>query len=263
MTATTTDPIAIERHGSVAVVHLRAGKANALTRPLLDAIVRAIDTIEASDAAAIVITGEGSAFSAGLALPELIDLDRAAMSAHIDRFGAVMQRVLACPRPTVAAINGHAIAGGAVLALMCDERVMVSAGGRIGLTEIRLGIGLPAIVVEPARLRLAGPAFLRVALDGELVGGVRAVELGLATEHAAPDAVVATAIARAAELGRAPAAYAQIKQAILRPVLAAIAAHAAADRESWLDTWFSPHGQDTLRAAVARIGRPSPDRGRM
>jgi enoyl-CoA hydratase len=252
---TTDDLVAVERHGAVAVMRLRAGKANALTVPLLEAIERGLDAVERSDAAAVVVTGEGTAFSAGLALPELIDLDRAGMAAHIDRFAVAMHRVLACPLATVAAVNGHAIAGGCVLALMCDERVIVTDGARIGLNEVRLGIGLPSIVVEPLRLRVGGPAFTRIALDGELVDGARAVELGLATAHAARDAVLGAAIERAAALGRAPLAYAQIKHAVLRPVLAAIAANDAADRERWLDTWFSPLGQTTLRAAADRIAR--------
>lgn len=249
------DLIAIERRAAVAVIRLRGGKANALSTAMLDAIERAIDTVEASDAAAVVITGEGSAFSAGLAIPELVDLDRAAMAAHIDRFGAVMRRVLACPCATVAAVNGHAIAGGCVLALMCDERVVVSDGGRIGLNEVRLGIGLPSIVVEPLRLRVAGPAFTAIALDGELVDGRRATELGLATAHAGRDAVLENSVERAAVLGRSPLAYAQIKRAILRPVLAAVDAYTVDDRETWLDSWLSPHGQGLLRAAAERIRR--------
>src|SRR5690349_19476196 len=212
---TTDELVAVERHGAVAVVRLRAGKANALTRAVLDALERAFDAVEASDAAAVVVTGDGASFCAGLPVPELIDLDRAGVGAHIDRFGRAMRRVLACPRATVAAVNGHAIAGGCVLALMCDERVVVSDGGRIGLNEVRLGIGLPSIVVEPLRLRVAGPAFTAIALDGELVDGRRATELGLATAHAGRDAVLENSVERAAALGRSPLAYAQIKRAIL------------------------------------------------
>jgi enoyl-CoA hydratase len=253
---TTDELVAIERHGAVAVVRMRGGKANALTRALMDALERAFDGVEASDAAAVVLTGDGTSFCAGLPVPELIDLDRAGVGAHIDRFGRAMRRVLACPLATVAAVNGHAIAGGCVLALMCDERVVVGEGAKIGLNEVRLGLGLPAIVVEPLRLRVAGPALTRVTLDGELVDGRRAVELGIATLHAGDrEAVLALAIERAASLGRAPIAYAQIKRAVLRPVLAAIAANDADDREAWLDTWFSPAGQQTLRAAAARITR--------
>src|SRR5687768_2435164 len=127
--------IDIERRDEVALVRLRAGKANAMSSALLAAIGRALDDVEGSGACAAVITGEGRSFSAGLALPELVDLDRAAMRAFIDLFGAAMRRVLECPLPVVAAINGHAIAGGCVLALMCDARICAAGAGRIGLNE--------------------------------------------------------------------------------------------------------------------------------
>jgi enoyl-CoA hydratase/carnithine racemase len=110
-------------------------------------------------------------------------------------------------------------------------------------------------VVEPLRLRVAGPAFTAIALDGELVDGRRAAELGLATAHAERDAVLARALERAAALGRAPLAYAQIKRAILRPVLAAVDAYTVDDREAWLDSWLSPHGRRLLQDAAERIRR--------
>src|SRR5262245_59121143 len=107
----------MERIGEVARIRLEAGKANAMSAQLLDAIERAFDEFEASDARAAVLTGYGRYFSAGLALPTLIDLDRPAMKRFIERFNAVMERVLRCLRPVVAAVNGHAIAGGCVLLL--------------------------------------------------------------------------------------------------------------------------------------------------
>src|SRR5258705_9998112 len=118
------DLIAIERRDAVAVLRLRAGRANALTTAVLDAIERGFDAIEATDAAAVVVTGDGTAFSAGLAIPELIDLDRAAMAAHIDRFGAVIRRGVGCSRATRAPGQGHTSPRGRVLSRMCGARVV-------------------------------------------------------------------------------------------------------------------------------------------
>src|SRR5262249_35642165 len=148
------------------VLRMIAGKANALTMQLLDTLGRAID--DAAAARALVITGDGTAFSAGLALPELIDLDRSTMAGLIDHFEQTMRRVLTFPRATVAAINGHAFAGGCVLALMCDARVMAAGTAQIGLNEVQLGIGLPAIVVEPLRARVSPAALGAIALEGRL-----------------------------------------------------------------------------------------------
>ena len=228
---------------------MRAGKANALGHALLTALAEALDAID--HATSIVLTGEGKAFCAGLALPELIELDRAQMSAHIELFERVMRRVLTEPRATVAAINGHAFAGGCVLALMCDARIMAPGDGKIGLNEIHLGIGLPALVVEPLRLRVPASSLTAMALEGRMLHPQAAVELGVV------DAIgdEARALELATSLGKSPLAYMQIKHSLLRPVLEAIDRHAVAERDVWLDTWFSSHAQKLLRAAVDKLKR--------
>lgn len=247
------DLVVIERTDGVATVRMQGGKANALGAAMLDAIERAFDQVEASDAAGVVVTGSGTAFCAGLALPELIDLDRPAMTAHITRFETVMRRIFTCRLATVAAINGHAIAGGCVIALMCDARIMAATDAKIGLNEVQLGIGLPALVIEPLRLRVPATALVSIALAGRLFDPGSAEAIGLIDAVVAPGGLATAARDRASELAGAPAAYAQIKHALLRPALAAIDAHAGAERAAWLDTWFSDHAQRTLRAAVARI----------
>jgi enoyl-CoA hydratase len=248
------EPVVIERVEEVAVIRLRGGRANAMSTPLLDALTRVVDQVTASDARAAVVTGEGNAFSAGLALPDLVELDRPAMAEFIDGFAVAMRRVLECPMPVVAAINGHAIAGGCVLALMCDARLAAAGAAKIGLNEVQLGIGLPAVVVEPLRARVPPASLTPIALEGRLYGVEDACAAGLVDEVVAPRELEARARARAAELGRASrAAYAQVKRALIRPAVEAIDRVGVAEREAWLDTWFSPPAQALLRAAVARI----------
>src|SRR5262245_26346492 len=138
----------VTNQDGVAIVRLSAGKANAMSVELLDQIQRAFDEVESSGACAVVVTGYDRYFSAGLALPALIDLDRARMKQFIDHFSRTMARVFDCRLPVVAAVNGHAIAGGCVLALQADVRLMADIDVRIGLNEVQLGIGLPAVVIE-------------------------------------------------------------------------------------------------------------------
>jgi enoyl-CoA hydratase len=245
--------IQVERRGNVAVARMRAGKANAMNARVLDAIARTFDDVERSDAAAVVIIGDGRYFSGGLAVPELYAFDRAAMAELMERFTTTMRRVLEFPRPTVAAIDGHAIAGGCVLALMCDARVMGRGDARIGLNEVQLGIGLPAIVVEPLRARVSPAAWTEIALAARLFSADEAARLQLVDELVDASAVEARAIDRARELGRSPLAYAQVKRALLAPVLDALAARDRAEREVWLDTWFSPDARRLIGEAVARI----------
>jgi enoyl-CoA hydratase len=254
------NPVVVEPRGEVAVIRMTGVRANSMSAALLDGLIAALDEVEAGDAQAVVITGTGKAFSAGLALPELIDLERSAMRAFIDRFAAAMARVLTCARPVVAAVNGHAIAGGCVLATQCDVRVMADGDGRIGLNEVQLGIGLPAAVIEPLRARLPATSLGVVALEGRLFTPADALRLGLVDALAPADLVLDHAIDRAAELAVAPRpAYAQVKAALLRPVVDAIARTAEDERERWLDTWFSLPARLLLREAVARLAaRPRP-----
>ncbi|HTJ42838.1 MAG TPA: enoyl-CoA hydratase/isomerase family protein [Kofleriaceae bacterium] len=246
--------IEIVRHGEVAVLHVRAGKGNAMSPTMLTALRAAVTDVDRSDARALVITGDSGFFSAGLALPEIIDFDRAQAREFIDLFADAMRTVLVATLPVVAAINGHAIAGGCVLALQCDARLAANAPIKIGLNEVQLGIGLPAVVVEVLRLRVPASSLAPIALEGNLFEPARARELGLIDELVAPPEHLARAIARASELARGPrAAFAQVKSALSRHAVGAIDAIGADERERWLDTWFTPSAQTILRAAVARL----------
>jgi enoyl-CoA hydratase len=225
-----------------------------MTRELLDGIERQVDEFERSDARAAVVIGYERYFSAGLALPTLIELDRPTMKSFIERFGEVMLRVFACPKPMVAAINGHAIAGGCVLALQCDHRVMIDGEAKIGLNETQLGIGLPSSVLEPLRLAVPASSLVTVAYEGRLFSPHEALELGLVDELTPPAEIEARATDRARALAAVPAtAVAQVKLGIRRPALEAIRARAAEETDRWLDTWFSPEGQQRLKQTVARL----------
>jgi enoyl-CoA hydratase/carnithine racemase len=250
--------IELRKVDPVTVMTLSAGKANALDVTLLEAITRTIDQVIADGTRALVITGDGASFSGGLALPSLIDLDRAAIRALMSTLRVAMQRVLEAPIPVVAAINGNAIAGGCVLALMCDARLMIElterGTPRIGLNEAQLGLGLPPVVMEVARAKLPVDSHLAVMLEGQLFEPSAALAAKLVDEVVPQDQFEARVLERAAALATAaPLAYAQIKRALVQPIVDAIERTDARETEPWLDTWFSPEGQRRLHAAVARI----------
>src|SRR5260370_24217008 len=157
----------LTREGDVALIRMRRGKVNAISAELLGELSNLLSQLGGARAA--VITGEGSAFSAGLDLPSLIDLDRATMRGFIGRFSEVILRLVELPIPLVAAVNRHAIPGGCVLALQADVRLAADKDARLGLNEVQLGIGLPAAALGPLRgsapaasppsLPLPGPRF--------------------------------------------------------------------------------------------------------
>jgi enoyl-CoA hydratase len=239
----------------VSVIRLEGGKANAMTGEFLDTVERAIDELERSAARAAVITGYDRFFSAGLALPTLIDLDRPGMRVAIEKFGRVMMRVFACEKPIVAAINGHALAGGCVLALMCDRRICVGDPGvQIGLIEVQVGIGLPSIVIEPLRAQVPPQSLVPIALEGRRFPPAEAVAVGLVDAIVPAGDLLALATAQAAALAANPAiAVGQVKRALRAPVIEAIARNQARETEAWLDSWFAPEARARLRAAVDKL----------
>jgi enoyl-CoA hydratase len=242
----------IERNGPVALLRMENGKANAISATLLERLDGLIAQL--GDARAAVITGQGSAFCAGLDLPALADLDRQTMRGFIQRFSAVMLRIFELPIPLVAAVNGHAVAGGCVLALQADVRIGADRDARIGLNETQLGIGLPLAVVETLRWQVPGSSLAPLALEGRLVSPREALQLGLLHEVVPEPDLLARALERATTLAALPpAGLRMVKESLRKPAAAAARANESAESERWLDTWFSADSQRKLREAVARL----------
>ena len=242
----------IERNGPVALLRMENGKANAISASLLERLDGMISQL--ADARAAVITGQGSAFSAGLDLPALADLDRQTMRGFIDRFSAVVLRIFELPIPLVAAVNGHAVAGGCVLALQADVRIGADRDARIGLNETQLGIGLPVAVVETLRWQVPGSSLAPLALEGRLVSPREALNLGLLHELVPEADLLPRALQRANALAALPpAGLRMVKESLRKPAAAAARANQDAEAERWLDTWFSPDSQQRLKETVARL----------
>ena len=245
----------IERDGALAVLVVDTGKGNAMTAAFVDALEDAITALSRDDVAAVVITGTGRFFSAGLALPELIRLDRPGMGAFLTRFDEVMTSLLRLPKPVVAAINGHAIAGGCILAMQCDRRLMVDVGAKIGLTEVTLGIGLPPSALEPLRAKMPPPTLGPVALEGRLFDPSNALELKLVDELAPDDRLVDQAKTEALRFAsHGPGGYGHAKTEVVAPIVERIEARRGPSVAAWLDTWFADAAQAKLREAVAKLG---------
>lgn len=244
----------LERTGRVVLLRMNAGKANAINPAFLDRMNALLDELEAAAPRALVLTGHGRAFCAGLDLPALIELDSPALTAFIHRFSELMLRVFMLPWPVVAAVNGHAVAGGCVLALQADQRLMASGEGVIGLNEVRLGIGLPSVVVETLRCQVPPSSLFPIASEGGLFPPAEAHRLGLVHEVVEPDRLVDRALERAAALADIPAqAFAAVKCSLRGPVLAAIRGAEGEDAAAWVGTFHGPEGQVLLREVVARL----------
>jgi len=228
--------IQTERDGAVAVVKLARPKANAIDRRMLDELITTVEDLAVCDDVGCLVfaSEQPKFFSSGFDVAEVFAYDRPTMTHFFGRFLDFVAKLSALPKPTVAAVNGHAFAGGAVLALACDFRIMADGPFGFALNEINLGIAVTPGLIHLAR-EAAGPHARSIVLAGETVTPARALAIGLARELAAPEAVLAKAKILAAELaGKPPGAYALAKRWMSapfddRPNLAA-----------FVEQWFSP-----------------------
>jgi enoyl-CoA hydratase len=237
----------------LALLRLACGKANALNPQSLAALGAGLDEAAAGGARGLVLTGYGRFFSAGLDLVGLYDVGRSAMDAFMRDFDAVMLRVFEFPRPVVAAVGGHAVAGGAVLALACDVRVMGSAAGRFGLNEVRLGVPFPASAMEIVRHAVPPSAVERVLYEGELFEPGEALGLGLLS-GVVDDDVVGAAWRACARLARQPgAAFETIKASLKGPAVERARGAVEPLRRAFVEAWFAPEARRRVGEARARL----------
>jgi enoyl-CoA hydratase len=240
--------IEIDHRDGVSILRLDRPPVNAMDVELLAALTAAMRGLDGP----VVITGTGRTFSAGVDLRRVLGEDGAyaerLLAALADAFRAVFDH----PAPTVAALNGAAVAGGCVLALACDVRLM--AAGRIGLTELAVGVPFPGAGVAVARHAL-GSAAARVVLRAQTFDVEEAVRLGLVDEQVPGEALLGRALSLAAGMAPAPAAYALVKRQLHEPVTAALA---DADDSAAAAIWSAPDTRQRIREQLESLRRARP-----
>jgi enoyl-CoA hydratase len=258
----------IRRDGHVAIVHMTGTKANAQNETFFASLHATFDRLEHEFAdCAVVLTAEGPVFSAGIdfesAFAMLASDDLVALGAWIRQYQATNLRLWRYPRPTVAAVNGHAFAGGAITALDCDYRIGVSTA-RFSLNEVPIGIAMPAIYVEIIRYAMGTPAGSVTTLFGATYDARGARELGFIHEIASPEDLLPSAVAVAGSVPpEAFEAYAFSKRALQAPAEDRIRT-AAAEADENLPRLLTADPATRLRArryAEIKGRRPSWDRG--
>ncbi|HEV8239216.1 MAG TPA: enoyl-CoA hydratase/isomerase family protein [Thermoanaerobaculia bacterium] len=244
----------IERRdeGPVTILELRHKKANALDVELLGALE---DELAAAERAgqAIVLTGTGSIFSAGVDLYRVLDGGTAYLDSFLPALDSTLRRLFTFPRPAVAAINGHAMAGGWILACSCDYRVASLAAGKLGLPELHVGVAFPPIAVETVRFATPVSQLNVLMLAGRTYSGEEAARHGLVDEAVPAEAVLARAVAVATGQASIPAnAYGLTKQQLRAPTMERVEA-ATATAAAVRAQWASGDAVASIRAYMDRV----------
>jgi enoyl-CoA hydratase/carnithine racemase len=245
------------QHG-IMMLRLEHGKVHALDLELLHALETALGAFEADpEARAAILTGTGNVFSAGVDLYRLLDGGPEYARAYVPLLSATLHRLFATSKPIVAAVNGHAIAGGCVLAAACDYRLMAEGHGTIGVPELRVGVPFPLVAIEILRFATSPAHLQELVYRGTTYLTAEARARGLVDEVVPADELLARAEMAAERLASEPGGRFRITKRQLRaPTLAAIAAHDADTAADVATEWERPETLAAIRAYL-NARRPS------
>ncbi len=247
----------IEESGQIAVVRLAHGKANLMDLELCQALQHVLQERSADDSRALVLTGEGSIFSAGVDLKRLVDGGAEYIDAFLRALSDLLESLFAFEKPLVVAVNGHAIAGGMVMAAAADWRAMARGPGRIGVPELAVGVPFPPAAIELVRFALPAPHLTELILECALLDAEGALARGFLHSVLEPDALLPAALAKADRLA-APGLerVAFTKRQLRGPALAFLRAERQRLDPEIARIWRSPETIDAVRAYVERtLGR--------
>lgn len=246
--------IEISRHGAVHELRLARPPVNALDPALVAALTAAVAAAPGEGARALVLSGQPGRFSGGLDVPALLVLERPAVEKFLGDFLALMRAIALSEIPIVAAITGHSPAGGAVLAIHCDYRVMADGDFRVGLNEVQVGLALPRLI-HSTLVRVVGTRQAeRLAVSGAMLTAGEALAIGLVDELTAPEGVVERALQVARDwIALPPRAMARTRALARADLAAAFASEERSTWEAFVADWYSEETQATLAALVDRL----------
>ena len=235
--------LAVEKRSGVTVVRLAHGKVNALDLELLQEISGVMRGLDPNGA--VVVTGSGTVFSAGVDLRRIVAGGRPYVREYLPALSEAFLAIFDHPGPVVAAVDGHAIAGGCIIAAACDVRLM--SGGTIGLAELSVGVPFPSAAMEILRHAL-GPAAGQLVLTAGLLDPAQAQSIGLVHEVTGPDVLLDSAVHRAEQMAQVPAEVFEFSKRQLQQPARARLAGREGDDEAVLAMWSS----DRTREAIAQ-----------
>jgi enoyl-CoA hydratase/carnithine racemase/ribosomal protein S18 acetylase RimI-like enzyme len=241
--------VEIETHEGIATILLARGKVNALNETVIEELNNGFKSLESDpDVKAIVITGTGKFFSFGFDIPEFLSFSREAFTDYLFKFTDLYTTMFLYPKPIVAALNGHTIAGGCMLALACDHRVMVSGKGKISLNEIAFGSSVFAGSTEMLRFWIGSAQATRVLYSGHMYSAEEAMTIGLVHEVATEGSLMDQAKKAASDLASKHApAFASIKALLRKPIAADMMKREKESIQAFVEIWYSEETWENLK----------------
>ena len=242
----------------IVTIRLAHGKASALDLELVEGLTLAIDELAQSDARAAILTGTGSIFSAGVDLFRVLDGGDEYVKRFLPALSRLVLDLFGLEKPLVVATNGHAIAGGCVMAATGDIRLMSRGNGRIGVPEMLVGVPFPPSVVEVLRFAVAPFALQTMMYTGRTGSADDAQHIGLIDEVVEPDALIDRAHAVAEQLAQLPPAAFRLAKFQLRdPYIRRAKRYAGQHDSDVLAAWSDPATHAVIRAYLDKTVKKS------
>ncbi len=248
--------ISVDYQDTVAIVKLNRGVMNVLDMELVKELGELLERIgHDSSVSALVLGSSNDKFlSIGFDIPRLFELPRKDFSTFFSEFNRVCLSLYTLSKPTIAAITGHAVAGGCILALCCDYRFIAEGKKLMGLNEIKLGVPVPYLVDCVLRYTV-GTRYAREIMDtGEFYGPADSLRMGLVDEVLPGGEVMARAVERAGLLGAWPReAFALIKRNRVEDIEQRVLARREEKERLFVDCWYSDEARQRLTNAIEKF----------
>jgi enoyl-CoA hydratase/carnithine racemase len=246
--------LSITHHDSIAVVTFSRGKVNAINGEVVAEFDSLLDQLESdSKTEGVVLTGQGAFFSFGFDVPELYDYTPDDFTKFLESFCALSKKLFLFPKPVVAAVNGHAVAGGCILALSCDCRIMAEGKAKMALNEVTFGSSLFASAVEMLRHTVGGPNAEEIVLTGQMYDAASSRRMNLVNGIVPPDDLLPVAIDVAEKLAEnSGPAFAGLKRLIRGPIADGWMNREAESIREFVTIWYSPETREKTKQIQIR-----------
>jgi len=245
------------QENQIKIIQLNRKKANALNHDLINSILNELNKIERDDSIrGIILTGREGMFSAGLDIVELYDKDKDYMRDFWILFSNLLLKIYSYPKLIFSAISGHSPAGGTVISIMTDYRIMTTGKYLIGLNEVAVGLTMPVSIGKVFQSLLGIRNAEKMTLTGELVSPVRAHQIGLVDELVSSKHLIDRAKKEMKVWLQLPfEKQINSKLSLREEIITLMQKNIIANNDNFIDSWFSKECRDTMKMIINKISK--------
>jgi len=235
---------------------LNHGKVNTIDIELFTELIKQLENLEKSECKAVVIHGAGSSFSAGVDLFRLLKDGNPYIESFVPLLTSGLLKLFTFPKPVIAAVNRHAIAGGCMLACACDYRLMAEGNGKIGAPEMLVGVPFPALPLEILRFVIPRQLFQEIVYSGRLCSPKEAIRAGLIDEVVESENLLEQTIAVAERFAAIPTqSFRSTKRLMRQPVIDRYEKYSQIFDDEVMKIWKSPKIHAVIKAYLEKTGK--------